>query len=153
MKCLHGLLWGDVSLERGALNSSPILSDILEWLGVDAVWLSPFYPSPTADFGYDISDYCAVDPVFGTLQGFDELLEGAHRRGIKMFVDLVPNHTSDEHPWLVESRSSKSNWCVWCEPKPDGSPSNNWESVHGDGSSWEWDEKTGHYYLHTFQVE
>ena len=131
--------------------------DYLQWLGVDAVWLSPFYPSPMADFGYDISDYCDVDPLFGTLQDFDELVESAHRRGIRVIIDYVPNHTSNEHPWFVESRSSRDNpkrdWYVWREPAPGGGPPNNWESIHGSGSAWEWNEKTGQYYLHTFQVE
>lgn len=131
--------------------------DYLEWLGVDAVWLSPFYPSPMADFGYDVADYCEVDPLFGTLADFDELLEGAHRRGIRLLIDLVPNHTSDEHPWFVESRSSRDNpkrdWYVWRDPASGGGPPNNWESVHGGGSAWEWDEETGQYYLYTFQVE
>lgn len=131
--------------------------DYLEWLGVDAVWLSPFYPSPMADFGYDVADYCEVDSLFGTLADFDELLEGAHRRGIRLLIDLVPNHTSDEHPWFVESRSSRDNpkrdWYVWRDPASGGGPPNNWESVHGGGSAWEWDEETGQYYLYTFQVE
>jgi alpha-glucosidase len=131
--------------------------DYLEWLGVDAVWLSPFYPSPMVDFGYDVSDYRAVDPLFGGLPDFDELLEGMHRRGIRMVVDLVPNHTSSEHPWFVESRSSRDNpkrdWYIWRDPAPDGGPPTNWPSIHGGGSCWEWDEETEQYYLHTFQVE
>ena len=132
--------------------------DYLEWLGVDAVWLSPFYRSPMADFGYDVSDHCDVDPMFGTLQDFDELLVEAHRRAIRVIVDFVPNHTSDEHPWFLESRSSRNNprrdWYVWQDPAP-GSPErppNNWESIFGGGSVWEWDEKTEQYYLHTFDV-
>ncbi len=130
--------------------------DYLEWLGVDAVWLSPFYPSPMADFGYDVADYCDVDSLFGTLEDFDALLNEAHRRGIRLIVDLVPNHTSDEHPWFVESRASRENpkrdWYIWRDPAPDGGPPKNWESVHGGGSCWEWDENTSQYYLHTFQV-
>jgi len=110
-----------------------------------------------ADFGYDVSDYRGVDPLFGSLSDFDGLLEGMHRRGIRLIVDLVPNHTSSEHPWFVESRSSRDNpkrgWYIWRDPAPDGGPPNNWESVHGGGSCWEWDEETGQYYLHTFQVE
>jgi alpha-glucosidase len=127
--------------------------DYLEWLGVDAVWISPFYPSPMADFGYDVSDYTGVDPLFGTLSDFDQLLEEAHRRGIRVILDYVPNHTSDEHPWFVESRSSRENpkrdWYIWRGPKPDGAPPNNWESYFG-GSAWEWDELTGQYYLCLF---
>lgn len=135
--------------------------DYLEWLGVDAVWISPFYPSPMKDFGYDISDYCGVDPVFGTLSDFDRLVEEAHGREIKVILDYVPNHTSDEHPWFVEARSSRKNpkrdWYIWRDPKPGGkpeeSPPNNWESIHGGGSAWEFDEATEQFYLHTFQVE
>ncbi len=130
--------------------------DYLEWLGVDAIWLSPFYRSPMADFGYDVSDHCDVDPVFGTLPDFDEMLEGANRRGIKVIIDFVPNHTSDEHPWFVESRSSQTNprrdWYIWREPEEAGGL-NNWESIFGGGSAWEWDEKTKQYYLHTFDVK
>ena len=131
--------------------------DYLEWLGVDAVWLSPFYPSPMVDFGYDVADYCDVDPLFGTLEDFDELVEETRKRGIRTIIDLVPNHTSNKHPWFVESRSSRDNprrsWYVWCDPAPDGGPPNNWESFHTGESAWEWDEQTGQYYLHTFQVE
>ncbi|BBL80567.1 alpha-amylase [Rubrobacter xylanophilus] len=127
--------------------------DYLQWLGVDALWLSPFYPSPMADFGYDITDHCNVDPLFGTLENFDELLEEAHRLGLRVIVDYVPNHTSDEHPWFVESRSSrespKRDWYIWEDPKPDGSPPNNWLSVFG-GPAWEWDERTEQYYYHAF---
>ncbi|MCA1847451.1 MAG: DUF3459 domain-containing protein [Actinobacteria bacterium] len=131
--------------------------DYLEWLGVDAVWISPFYPSPMADFGYDVSDYTGVDPLFGTLSDFDRLLEEAHRRGIRVILDYVPNHTSDEHPWFVESRSSRENskrdWYLWRDPAPGGDPPNNWQSIFGGGSAWEWDEGTRQYYLHTFDVK
>jgi alpha-glucosidase len=131
--------------------------DYLQWLGVDAVWISPFYPSPMADFGYDVADHCDVDPLFGDLSDFDRLLREAHQRGIRVIIDLVPNHTSDEHPWFEESCSSRNNpkrdWYVWRDPGPGGAPPNNWESIHGGGSSWEWDEETRQYYLHTFQVE
>lgn len=127
--------------------------DYLTWLGVDALWLSPFYPSPMADFGYDVTDYCDVDPIFGDLGTLDALTEQAHQRGIKVIIDCIPNHTSDEHPWFLASRSSRENpqrdWYVWADPKPDGSPPNNWLSVMG-GSAWEWDEATAQYYLHTF---
>ena len=128
--------------------------DHLSWLGVDALWISPFYPSPMKDFGYDISDYTDVHPLFGTLPDFDALVEKAHGLGIKVLLDYVPNHTSDEHPWFVESRSSRDNpkrdWYIWADPKPDGFPPNNWESIFGGGSVWQWDEKTGQYYMHTF---
>jgi alpha-glucosidase len=122
-------------------------------LGVDAVWVSPFYPSPMADFGYDVSDYCNVDPLFGDLATFDHLLAEAHRRGIKVIIDYVPNHTSDQHPWFIESRSSRDNpkrdWYIWRDAKPDGSRPNNWGSVLG-GPAWAWDENTKQYYLHQF---
>ncbi|WP_273847569.1 alpha-amylase family glycosyl hydrolase [Rubrobacter calidifluminis] len=130
--------------------------DYLAWLGVDAVWLSPIYPSPMADFGYDISCYTDVDPLFGTLEDFDRLVEEAHRRGIRIILDYVPNHTSDLHPWFVESRSSRENpkrdWYIWADPKPDGSPPNNWLSSFG-GSAWEFDGKTGQYYHHAYLKE
>lgn len=122
-------------------------------LGIDAIWLSPFFRSPMADFGYDVADYYSVDPIFGDLEDFKTLVHEAHERGIKVMVDYVPNHTSEEHPWFVASRSSKENekrhWYVWRDPKPDGSPPNNWLSVFG-GSAWEFDEPTGQYYLHSF---
>ncbi|MCX7683103.1 MAG: alpha-amylase family glycosyl hydrolase [Anaerolineae bacterium] len=125
-------------------------------LGVDAIWLSPFYPSPMADFGYDVSDYCNVDPLFGDLATFDRLVEEAHRRGIKVIIDWVPNHTSDQHPWFLESRSSRDNpkrdWYIWRDPRPDGSPPNNWGSFFG-GPAWTFDEHTGQYYLHQFVKE
>jgi alpha-glucosidase len=125
-------------------------------LGADAVWISPFYPSPMADFGYDVSDYTAVDPMFGTLADFDRLVAAAHRRGLRIILDFVPNHSSDQHPWFLESRSSRSNpkrdWYVWRDAKPDGSPPNNWLSEFG-GSAWEWDEATGQYYYHAFLKE
>ena len=113
--------------------------DYLSWLGIDAFWMSPFYPSPMADFGYDVSDYCDVDPLFGTLADFDALVEEAHERGIKVIVDFVPNHTSDQHPWFLESKSSRDNpkrdWYLWKDPKPDGSPPNNWLATFG-GPAW-----------------
>ncbi|HET7678358.1 MAG TPA: alpha-amylase family glycosyl hydrolase [Candidatus Limnocylindrales bacterium] len=132
------------------LNGAP------DSLGVDAIWLSPFYPSPMADFGYDISDYCDVHPMFGTLVDFDRLLAEAHARGIRVIIDLVPNHTSDQHPWFLESRSSRSSpkrdWYVWADPKPDGSPPNAWQSVFQrvQESAWTFDQRTGQYYLHSF---
>ncbi len=122
-------------------------------LGIDAVWVSPFYRSPMADFGYDISDYYSVDPLFGDLEDFKTFLVEAHSRSIKVMIDYVPNHTSDEHPWFMASRSSRENekrdWYVWRDPKPDGSPPNNWLSVFG-GPAWELDEASGQYYLHSF---
>ena len=122
-------------------------------LGVDAIWLSPFFKSPQADMGYDVSDYCDVDPLFGTLADFDEMLEKAHALGLKIIIDQVISHTSDQHPWFRESRSSRDNakadWYVWADPKPDGNPPNNWLSVFG-GSSWEWDGVRRQFYLHNF---
>jgi alpha-glucosidase len=130
--------------------------DYLEWLGVDAIWLSPIYPSPMADFGYDISNYSDIDPLFGTLADFDRLVAETHRRGMKVVLDFVPNHTSDQHPWFVESRSSrtaaKRDWYIWRDPAPGGGPPNNWLSNFG-GSAWEWDDRTGQYYYHAFLKE
>src|SRR5688572_23853336 len=130
--------------------------DYLAELGIDAIWLSPIFPSPMADFGYDVADYIGIDPLFGSLDDFDRLLAAAHRRGLKLMLDFVPNHTSNQHPWFMESRSSrdspKRDWYVWREPAPGGGPPNNWISDFG-GSAWEWDEETGHYYLHAFLKE
>jgi alpha-glucosidase len=132
--------------------------DHLAWLGVDAIWLSPFYRSPMADFGYDVSDYCDVDPLFGTLADFDALVADAHDRGIKVIVDWVPNHTSDQHPWFADARSSRSaehrDWYVWREPTPDGAPPNNWiQTWTDDGPAWTLDEATRQWYLHLFLPE
>jgi len=136
---------------RGIIRRLDYVSD----LGVDALWLSPFYPSPMADFGYDVADYCDVDPMFGTLSDFDELVTEAHRRGLRVIVDLVPNHTSDRHPWFVESRSSldnpKRDWYVWRDGRS-GGPPNNWLANFG-GPSWTFDEHTGQWYLHLFLPE
>ncbi|WP_244670314.1 alpha-amylase family glycosyl hydrolase [Rhodoplanes elegans] len=122
-------------------------------LGVDALWLSPIFPSPMADFGYDISDYTGIDPIFGSLDDFDALLRAAHAHGLKVLLDLVPNHTSDRHPWFEESRSSRDNpkrdWYIWHDPAPDGGPPTNWLSEFG-GSAWEFDPATGQYYYHAF---
>jgi alpha-glucosidase len=130
--------------------------DYLKWLGVKAIWLSPIYPSPMADYGYDISDYQNIWPVFGNLGDFDELLQQVHAAGMRLILDLVPNHSSDEHPWFRESFSSRDNpkrdWYIWKDAKPDGSPPNNWLSVFG-GSAWEWDEKTNQFYYHAFLVK
>jgi alpha-glucosidase len=127
--------------------------DYLCGLGVDAVWVSPIYPSPMADFGYDIADYRGVDPIFGTLADFDRLLTEVHARGLKLILDFVPNHTSNQHPWFLESRSSrqspKRNWYIWRDPAPDGGPPNNWLANFG-GSGWEFDAATGQYYYHAF---
>ena len=127
-----------------------------ETLGVDAIWLSPFYPSPQADFGYDVSNYCAVDPQFGNLDDFDHLVTEAHKRNIQFVIDFVPNHTSEEHPWFLESRATRDNpkrdWYVWRDPRPDGALPNNWQSVFG-GTGWEWDETTRQYYFHSFLKE
>ncbi|MDQ3691196.1 MAG: alpha-amylase family glycosyl hydrolase [Chloroflexota bacterium] len=130
--------------------------DYLAWLGVDAIWIAPFYPSPMADFGYDVVDHTDVDPLFGTLADFDALLAAAHQRGIRVIVDYVPNHTSDRHPWFIESRSSRDNprrdWYVWREPGPNGELPNNWISMFA-GPTWEWDDATRQFYLHTFLRE
>ncbi len=125
-------------------------------LGVDALWISPFYPSPMADFGYDVADYCGVDPIFGSLASFDALVAKAHGLGLKLIVDFVPNHTSDRHPWFVESATSrtsaKRDWYLWRDPAPDGGPPNNWLSNFG-GPAWTLDSATGQYYLHLFLKE
>ena len=128
--------------------------DYLAWLGVDALWLSPFYRSPMADFGYDVSDHCAVDPLFGSLADAEGLIADAHARGLRVLVDFVPNHTSDQHPWFVASRATRANpkrgWYVWRDPRPDGSPPNNWRAALADGPAWTLDAPTGQYYLHCF---
>src|SRR5690242_11137258 len=125
-------------------------------LGVDALWLSPIYPSPMADFGYDVADFTGIHPIFGTLEDFDRLVAAAHERGLKLILDFVPNHTSDRHPWFVESRSSRDNprrdWYIWRDAGADGGPPTNWLSYFG-GSAWEFDEATGQYYLHSFLKE
>ncbi|WP_332690710.1 alpha-amylase family glycosyl hydrolase [Bosea sp. (in: a-proteobacteria)] len=130
--------------------------DYLTGLGVDAIWISPIYPSPMADFGYDVSDYCDIDPRFGTLADFDDLLSQAHARGLKVLLDFVPNHSSDQHPWFVESRASRANpkrdWYLWRDPAPGGGPPNNWISDFG-GPAWQWDEASGQYYYHAFLKE
>jgi alpha-glucosidase len=130
--------------------------DHIQWLGVKAVWISPIYPSPMADFGYDISDYQDVHPLFGSLNDIDELVNEVHKRNMKLILDLVPNHTSDQHTWFLESRCSRDNpkrdWYIWRDALPDGSPPNNWLAAFG-GSGWEWDEKTGQYYYHAFLKE
>ncbi|WP_404335405.1 alpha-amylase family glycosyl hydrolase [Sphingomonas sp. MMS12-HWE2-04] len=130
--------------------------DAIKELGIDAIWISPIFPSPMADFGYDVADYAGVDPRFGTLDDFDSLLKAAHDRGLKLLLDFVPNHSSSEHPWFVESRSSRDNpkrdWYLWRDAAPNGGPPNNWISDFG-GSTWEWDAATGQYYYHAFLKE
>jgi alpha-glucosidase len=141
---------------RGIIDHLDHLNGTPDSLGVDAIWLSPIYPSPGHDFGYDISDYEDIDPMFGTLEDFDTLVAEAHRRGIRVVMDLVMNHTSHLHPWFVESRSSRSSpkrdWYLWQDPAPGGGPPNNWQAVFG-GRAWEWDEATGQYYYHMFLKE
>lgn len=134
---------------RGVIDRLEYVAD----LGVDAVWLSPFYRSPMKDFGYDVSDYRAVDPVFGDLGDFDRVVETAHGLGLKVIIDQVLSHTSDEHPWFAESRrgrdNDRANWYVWADPKDDGTPPNNWLSIFG-GSAWAWEPRRQQYYLHNF---
>ena len=140
---------GDI---RGILGRLPYL----QALGVDAVWLSPVFPSPMADFGYDISDYTGIDPLFGNIADFDALIAAVHALGLKLILDLVPNHTSDQHAWFMESRSSRENpkrdWYIWRDPDADGGPPNNWMSEFG-GSAWAFDDATGQYYYHAFLAQ
>ena len=140
---------GDI---RGIVDRLPYL----QALGIDAIWLSPIFPSPMVDFGYDISDYTGIDPLFGTMDDFDALVAAAHAAGLKIILDLVPNHTSDQHPWFVESRASRDNpkrdWYLWRDPAADGGPPNNWLSEFG-GSAWQYDEATGQYYYHAFLAQ
>ncbi|MEO8724103.1 MAG: alpha-amylase family glycosyl hydrolase [Sphingobium sp.] len=130
--------------------------DYVASLGVDGIWLSPFFTSPMADFGYDVSDYCDVDPIFGTLHNFDALLARAHGLGLRVLIDQVYAHTSDQHVWFANSRTSrtgpKADWYVWADAKPDGSPPSNWQSVFG-GPAWTWDARRGQYYMHNFLKE
>ena len=130
--------------------------DYLQWLGVDAIWLSPITVSPDADFGYDVADYCNVQPAFGDLRDVDQLIREAGQRSIKVILDIVPNHTSDRHPWFIDARSGRAarhrDWYVWADPKPDGGYPNNWLSAFG-GPAWTLDERTGQYYLHNFLPE
>lgn len=122
-------------------------------LGAEAIWISPFFTSPMKDFGYDVSDYCNVDPMFGTLADFDAVINTSHKLGLKVMIDLVLSHTSDQHPWFKQSRASRSNpkadWYVWAEPKPDGTAPNNWLSIFG-GPGWQWDARREQYYQHNF---
>ncbi len=142
---------------QGVIDRLDYLNDgTPDSLGVDAIWFSPTFPSPMADFGYDVSDYEDVHPDFGDLATMDRLIDEAHKRGIRIILDFVPNHSSSQHPWFLESRAStdspKRDWYVWRDPKPDGSPPNNWIAAFG-GPAWEWDQKTQQYYLHSFLVE
>jgi len=140
---------------KGDLSGLIDRIEYLEWLGVDVVWLTPVFPSPFLDFGYDIANFCDIDPRFGTLKDFDDLTSGLHQRGIRLLLDFVPNHTSDQHPWFVESRSSqgisKRNWYLWADPAANGGPPNNWLSRFG-GSAWQWDD-SGQFYYHSFLAE
>ncbi len=140
---------GDIA---GIIDRLPYLQE----LGVDAVWLSPIFPSPMADFGYDISDYTGIDPLFGTMADFDALISAVHENGLKLILDLVPNHTSDQHPWFLASRSAREDhmrdWYIWREPAADGGPPNNWMSEFG-GCAWEYDAATGQYYYHAFLAQ
>lgn len=137
---------------KGIIRRLPYIAS----LGADAIWISPFFKSPMKDFGYDVSDYCDVDPMFGTLADFDDLITEAHRLGLRVMIDEVISHTSDEHPWFKESRSSRDNpradWYVWADAKPDGTPPTNWLSIFG-GSAWQWDTRRQQYYLHNFLAE
>ena len=134
---------------QGIVNRLPYIAS----LGVDAIWISPFFTSPMKDFGYDVSDYRDVDPMFGSLADFDKLIDTAHKLDIKVIIDQVLSHTADQHPWFEQSRQSrdneKSDWYVWADPKPDGTPPNNWLSIFG-GSGWQWDARREQYYLHNF---
>ena len=127
--------------------------DYIASLNVDAIWVSPFYPSPMQDFGYDVSDYCGVDPMFGSLEDFKELLNKAHQRGLKVLLDQVWCHSSEQHPWFLESKqdrhNSKADWYVWSDPKPNGDPPNNWLATFG-GQAWSWHPAREQYYLHHF---
>src|SRR4051812_46230681 len=134
---------------KGIIERLPYLVE----LGIDAIWLSPIFTSPMADFGYDIADYTGVDPLFGSLADLESLIVAAHRSELKILLDLVPNHTSDQHPWFIESRadrdSPRRDWYPWRDPDPDGAPPNNWLSEFG-GSAWEYDSISEQYYYHTF---
>ena len=140
----------------GDLNGITGKLDYVASLGVDGIWLSPFFRSPMKDFGYDVSDYCDVDPSFGTLADFDALLARAHELGLKVIIDQVYSHTSEEHPWFIESSASsdtpKADWYVWAEARPDGTPPNNWQASFG-GPAWTWGPRRRRYYLHNFLKE
>lgn len=141
---------------RGVIDKLDYIKSGDKSLGIDAIWFSPFYPSPQADMGYDVADYCDIDPIYGSLDDFKELIKRAHQRDIKVMIDFVPNHTSEQHPWFIESQSSrdnsKSDFYTWRDARADGSPPNNWLSIFG-GSAWQWHEGRQQYYLHTFLKE
>ena len=127
----------------------------LAWLGIDALWISPFYRSPMVDFGYDVSDYCDVDPLFGTLEEFDQLVAEAHALGLRVIIDWVPNHTSDQHPWFADAVSGPAathrDWYVWRDGRPDGAPPNNWVAAFDlSAPAWTYDDASGQWYLHLF---
>lgn len=128
----------------------------LEWLGIDAVWITPIYPSPMADFGYDVADYTGIHPLFGDLQAFDHLVQALHARNIRLILDFVPNHTSERHPWFLDAKTSRSSahrdWYIWQDPAPDGGPPNNWVSIAG-GRAWALDDTSSQYYCHMFLKE
>jgi alpha-glucosidase len=137
----------------GDLDGITAKLDYVADLGADGIWLSPFFKSPMKDFGYDVSDYCDVDPMFGTIADFKKLVDRAHALGLKVMIDQVLSHSSDQHPWFVESRSSldnpKADWYIWADAKSDGTPPNNWLSIFG-GSAWQWDTRRCQYYMHNF---
>lgn len=141
---------------RGVIEKLDYIAGKKDSLGIDAIWFSPIFASPMADMGYDVSDYCDIDPLFGTIDDFKELVEKAHAQNINVMLDFVPNHTSDKHPWFLDSRASKTgdkkDYYVWRDAKSDGSEPNNWLSIFG-GSAWEWDDERKQYYLHTFLKE
>ncbi|MBF1024697.1 MAG: DUF3459 domain-containing protein [Candidatus Nanogingivalaceae bacterium] len=141
---------------RGVIDKLDYIKSGDKSLGIDSIWFSPFYPSPQADMGYDVADYCDIDPIYGSLDDFKELIKKAHQRDIKVMIDFVPNHTSEQHPWFIESQSSrdnsKSDFYTWRDARADGSPPNNWLSIFG-GSAWQWHEGRQQYYLHTFLKE
>ena len=137
----------------GDLNGITSRLNYIADLGVDAIWISPFFKSPQHDFGYDVSDYCDVNPEYGSLKDFDNLIHKAHKLGLRLIIDIVPAHCSSVHPWFEESRQSRKNskadWFHWVDPKPDGSAPNNWLSFFG-GLAWSWEPRRQQYYLHNF---
>jgi alpha-glucosidase len=150
--CSHfvsGQQWGR---PRGPSRTAARI-EYIKWLGVGAVWLTPVYKSPNQDFGYDIADFCAIDPRYGTMEDFERVRDALHEAGIKLILDFVPNHTSDQHAWFAESRASRNNekadWYIWEEAGPNGGPPNNWLSPFG-GSAWEWCETRRQFYYHSF---
>ena len=155
-RSIHALSWTRTATASATSRASAAASTTSAWLGVDALWLSPTFPSPMADFGYDVADYCGIDPLFGTLADFDRLIADAHARGIRIMLDLVPNHSSSEHPWFRESRASrrspKRDWYVWRDPRRTA-PRRTTGSACSAGPAWTLDATTGQYYLHSFLPE